>query len=404
MKRSSFFFNMVGPLVAFLCIGWLPQLSYGQEQRFDFFNEPFHYTADSTVAIAIDDSLSTTGIRKFYAMMENGNYKPIIDALLARQKDYKLDDWLYYQLVRRVAEEISPKADNYVRYTLYKWFLLIKSHFDARLAFRDDQLIFYVQSENDIENLPYFTLDGNTYICLNYHDYGELFNIDNPYILADIGDLITENPQSFSYAVTRLPSFDEDSYIDKELSFTYKGKKHHLTVKVNTEVASIFKNYPVVDFGTYFNIPLSTETYASLIPVLKEQVAELSTEKGVDYLMRFTRQAFEFEDDQVNFGQEKRMSPEETLLNNSSDCDDRTALFFYLVKEIYNLPMVTVRYPTHVIIAVRLNKPIGQSIAYNGFHYTICEPTPQGKDLGLGELSDKNKKESYEVVYSYTPR
>ena len=379
-------------------------MGYGQERHFDFFNESFHYTADSTVDIPVDDTLSTTSIRKFYAMMDYANYEPVVDALLTHQQDYKLNDWLYYQLVRRVAEDLSPKADNYIRYTLYKWFLLVKSGFDARLAYRGDQLIFYIQSRDDIEDLPYFTLDSNTYICLNYHDYGELFNLDNPYTLADIGDLIAENPRSFSYRVTRLPDFKEDSYVDKELSFTYKGKKHRLTVKVNTEVASIFKNYPIVDFGTYFNIPLSAETYASLIPVLKEQVAKLSTEKGVDYLMRFTRQAFEFEDDQVTFGQEKRMSPEETLLNNSSDCDDRTALFFYLVKEIYNLPMVTLRYPTHVTVAVRLDRPVGQSIAYNGYHYTICEPTPQGEDLGLGELSEKNKKEHFEVVYSYMPQ
>src|SRR5690606_29832505 len=122
--------------------------------------------------------------------------------------------------------------------------------------------------------------------------------------------------------------------------------------------------------------PLSAETYNSLIPVLKEQIRGFSTEKGVEYLMRFTRQAFEFEDDRVTYGQEKRMSPEETLLNNSSDCDDRTALFFYLVKEIYDLPMVTLRYPTHVNIAVRLENPVGQRIDYHGYHYTICELTP----------------------------
>ena len=390
-------------LVVALMMG-LPGVGYGQERQFDFFNETFLYTVDSTVNIAVDDTLSTASIRKFYAMMDYANYEPIVDALLTHQKDGQLNDWLYYQLVRRVAEDLSPKADNYIRYTLYKWFLLVKSGYDARLAYRDDQLIFYIQSDDDIEDLPYFALDDRTYICLNYHDYGELFNLENPYTLADIGDLIDGNAQSFSYSVTRLPDFDADSYVDKALSFTYKGKVHHLTVKVNTAVASIFKNYPIVDFGTYFNIPLSAETYASLIPVLKEQVDGLSTEKGVDYLMRFTRQAFEFEDDRATFGREKRMSPEETLLNTSSDCDDRTALFFYLIKEIYNLPMVTLRYPTHVTIAVRLDKPVGHSIAYNGYHYTICEPTPQGEDLGLGELSDKNKAESYEVVYAYTPQ
>lgn len=387
-----------------IAITWLlPAPCLGQERHFDFFNESFAFTTDSTLEVPFDDTLSSATIRKFYAIMENGHHGPLIQALLEHKKTYHLNDWLYYQLVRRTAQELSPKGENYVRYTLYKWFFMVKSGFDARLAYREDQLIFYIQSKDDIADLPYFTLDSNTYICLNYHDYGELFNHENRYTLADIGDLIVPKPHSFSYKVTRLPDFNTDSYVDKALMFTYRGKSHHFTVKVNTEVASIFKNYPIVDFETYFNIPLSTQTYESLIPVLKEQMAGLTTEKGVDYLMRFTRQAFEFEDDRITFGQEKRMSPEETLLNNSSDCDDRTALFFYLVKEIYNLPMVTLRYPTHVTIAVRLDKPIGQSIEHNGYYYTICEPTPQGRDLGLGELSDKNRQEEYEIVYHYIP-
>ncbi|EDM34037.1 hypothetical protein PBAL39_07035 [Pedobacter sp. BAL39] len=50
--------------------------------------------------------------------------------------------------------------------------------------------------------------------------------------------------------------------------------------------------------------------------------------KGIDYLMRFTRYAFLYEDDSENFGKEKLLSPEETLFADHSDCDDRAALFF----------------------------------------------------------------------------
>src|SRR5690606_10914787 len=110
----------------------------------------------------------------------------------------------------------------------------------------------------------------------------------------------------------------------------------------------IFANYPSVDFESYFNIPLSKETYGSLIPMLKQNVDGMSQKKGVDYLMRFTRYAFLYEDDEENFGKAKRLSAEETLFAQYSDCDDRAALFFYLVKEIYNLPMIAVLYPTHI--------------------------------------------------------
>ena len=130
----------------------------------------------------------------------------------------------------------------------------------------------------------------------------------------------------------------------------------------------------------------------------------MSQKKGVDYLMRFTRNAFLYEDDERNFGKEKRMTPEQTLFSEYSDCDDRAALFFYLVKEIYNLPMIALLYPTHITMAVQFDKPTGKPIIYNGKKYSVCDPTPQLQDLRIGEVSNKFRNARYEVVYDYQPQ
>jgi hypothetical protein len=119
--------------------------------------------------------------------------------------------------------------------------------------------------------------------------------------------------------------------------------------------------------------------------------------------MRFTRDAFVYETDQQNFGKEKRLSPEQTLLYDRSDCDDRAGLFFYLVKEIYNLPMIAMLYPTHITIAVQFDTPVGKPVLYNGKSYSVCDPTPQQNDLAIGEVSRRMKHSNYEVVYEYTP-
>jgi len=119
--------------------------------------------------------------------------------------------------------------------------------------------------------------------------------------------------------------------------------------------------------------------------------------------MRFTRYAFLYQTDENNFGKEKRLSPEQTLFSKYSDCDDRAALFFYLVKEIYNLPMIALLYPTHISMAVQFDKPVGKSIVYNGEKYSVCEPTPQNQDLRIGQISANLQKVSYEVVYQYSP-
>jgi hypothetical protein len=175
-------------------------------------------------------------------------------------------------------------------------------------------------------------------------------------------------------------------------------------VKLSPQMQKLFTNYPVVDYESYVNIPLSKETYNSLIPQLKKNLKGMKVKSGVDYLMRFTRYAFLFETDANKFGSEKRLSPEQTLFYNESDCEDRVGLFFYLVKEIYDLPMIVLAYPSHVTIAVEFQKPVGQTVSYNGKLYTVCEPTPQKQDLLVGQLSPELSKAPFKVAYAYDPK
>ena len=372
-----------------------------QLYSFDFYEGTFNFSVDTLLQRNFSGELSASHIKKYYQQLESAHSSDLIAALQNYRKQHQLNDWLYYQLIRKTAEQLSPKAKNYHSYTLYKWYLMVKSGYDARIAIGDNQIIFYVKCDEDISDIPYFTVDGNKYMCLNYHDYQKLFKKADAYLPVKID--IAEAKNDFSYKVTKMPEFKPEDYQEKQIAFNYKHKAYHFNVKVNTEVSRIFANYPVVDFETYFNIPLSRETYQSLIPILKENVKKMSTKKGVDYLMQFTRNAFLYEDDEALLGKEKRFSPEQTLLNDQSDCDDRAALFFFLVKEIYNLPMIALLYPTHITMAVAFDKPVGEAIYYNGKAYSMCEPTPQKKNLKIGEISNNLKKQKYEVVYAYQP-
>lgn len=372
-----------------------------QTLDFNFYGDSIHMELDGWQTIAFTAPASETSVQAFYDALNNGNYVPVINALLAYKAQYKLNDWLYYQLIRKTVQQFSPKADNYERYTLYKWFLLAKSGYDARLAQAKDELLFYVRSDENVYDIPFYLQDGKQYVCLNIHDYAQTdLNKNN---LRAVHVTVPEGQKAFSYKVTQLPEFTADEYQQKDIQFTYKNKPYHFKVMLNSEVQRIFTNYPVVDYESYFNIPLSHQTYNSLIPELKEILKEMKQKKGVDYLMRFTRNAFLYESDQDNYGKEKRLSPEQTLFTQYSDCDDRAALFFYLVKEVYNLPMIVLLYPTHVTIAVKFDKPEGQSIMYKDKEYSVCEPTPQAEDLQIGQLAPKLRDLPYEVAYEYNP-
>ena len=65
--------------------------------------------------------------------------------------------------------------------------------------------------------------------------------------------------------------------------------------------------------------------------------------------------------------------------------------------------MIALLYPTHIGMAVQFDKPVGNTIIYKGKTYSYCEPTPQQKDLPIGQISAKLKKAPYQVVYQYNP-
>lgn len=366
----------------------------------DFYDGKIVFNSKSQ-RLVFNGELSQENFAAFIRTMDETDYTSVINALSEYKRNNKPDDWLYYQLVRKTAQYFSPKAEDYIRYTLYKWYFLTRTGYDAILSISASKILFYVQSDELIYNLPYREKNGKQYICLNYHDYGSIDFDREKFKEAFLSAPGATN--AFSYKVTRLPDFSDQTYKYKDILFNYNETEYHFRIKVNEEVKSIFKNYPAVEYASQFNVPLNSKTYNSLIPLLKKQIKGLKPQSGVEFLMNFTRYAFVYKPDTEVFGQEKRLSPEQTLLADYSDCEDRAALFFFLVKEIYNLPMVVVAYPTHVTIAVQFDKPIGQTIDYKGKKYSICEPTPQRVPLAVGQVSPEVAKQSFEIVYVYQP-
>lgn len=387
--------------VLYISTGYSQKANNGGDLVLDFYGDSLFLANDPSINIDFTSPISKKAIADFYTHLKSGTYKPVIQQLLSFRDDKQLDDWFYYQLIRTTAEKLSPKADNYHRYTLYKWFLLNESGYNATLRFRNDTLLLYVRSEENIYDIPYYMVNDKQYVCLNYHDYNNKINIEaEPFTTIALNE---GGNNRFSYKVTQLPQIRNNNYTVKQLQFDYQNKEYKFNVMLDKQVQKIFTNYPVVDYASQFSIPLSQTTYNSLVPLLKEAVQGMNQQKGVDYLMHFTRSAFLFETDTKAYGKEKRLSPEQTLFYEYSDCEDRSAFFFFLVKEIYKLPMIVLSYPTHITVAVQFDKPVGTPILYNGEPYWVCEPTPQKKDLKLGQMLPSLKKQAYEVVYAYKP-
>lgn len=365
-----------------------------------FYGDTIHISVDSSLYVDYKKPMQESTIREFYLALDRSNIRPVVDSILAYKQRHDLDDWVYYHLIRATAEKLSPKAKNYERYTLYKWFLLLKSGYASLLSITPDKILLYIQSNEDVFEIPTRTHNGDQYVCLNYHDYGYIDFTKT--FFAEVNPGFEPSGKPFSYIIKKLPDFSSQRYLTKEIDFDYYQRDYRFKILVNPDVQKIFANYPVLNYSYYFNMPMSRVTYSSLIPLLKRQLYKMDQKKGIDYLMHFVRYAFAYESDSAQFGKEKRLSAEQTLLYDYSDCEDRSAFFFYLVKEIYDLPMIVLTYPKHVTVAVNFGKKIGKDpIEYKGGYYYVCEPSSQNVDLQIGEMLPALRKVPYQIVYEY---
>lgn len=105
----------------------------------------------------------------------------------------------------------------------------------------------------------------------------------------------------------------------------------------------------------------------------------------VNLLLCFVQTAFSYQVDDQQFGREKFLFPEETLFYPYSDCEDRSILFAYLVRELLGLEVIGLDYPGHVATAVRFSEEVpGDFVLCQGRKYTVCDPTYINATLGMG--------------------
>jgi hypothetical protein len=104
----------------------------------------------------------------------------------------------------------------------------------------------------------------------------------------------------------------------------------------------------------------------------------------VNILLRFVQTAFQYKTDQDQFGREKPFFPEETIYYPFSDCEDRSVLFAYLVRNLTGLEVVGLDYPGHIATAVRFPTQVpGESVGYQGKRFVVCDPTYINAGAGM---------------------
>ncbi len=344
-----------------------------------FFGARLSLPLDPTLRVELHGDLEKESISDFFAGLSRSKYAELIAAARAIRTERRLNDWGYCRLLSAIAVKMYGRQGN--ESTLFVWYMLIKSGYDARVGYANSRAVLLLPTDGRLYGIPYFSFQtaGRRYYAVALDPAvpvtaGQLHAYDGTYAGAT-------NPMTF--AVPDIPVLTTE-VASKTLRFAYAGKDYALPVRFSRDAVAFFEYYPQADFDVYFDGSVSADAAASLYSALQPLIAGRTEVEAVNILLRFSQTAFGYKVDQELFGREKPMFPDEVLFYDNSNCKDRAVLFAWLVRRLTGLDVIGLNYPGHVSTAVRFTQEIpGDSVEFQKGKYVICDPTYINADAGM---------------------
>ncbi len=398
MKNLITSFALAAALLIVLSGASNPQLGNPDNyQRFElpFYGQPISIVYDPAMVIPNPGQLTSMSILKSYRLLNRKPKRTLLNSLLEAKQRYELNDFLFYRLARTSVQVVYGDTDRNAReITLFG--LLVDAGFDVRLTYRGNRVFVNVYTTEDLFEVPIIDTGGRPYANLSCLD-GACRGRQRLFILDE-----QPNPRgrSFGFQLRSWPALGVQA-TEKEMSFNYHGIPQSLKVTFDRTVVEIMKDYPFIHEYAYLESPLSPTLRKSLLPQLRRYLEPLDERQRIELLVSFTRSAFDYKEDNEYFGHSKPMVPEELFGYSFSDCEDRSALFFALARDLLNIPMAVVAYSDHLTIAVGADNIAGDSFTYEGQRYVFCDPTGPKDSSRIGEIPPGYENKNFQIIGTY---
>jgi len=339
--------------------------------EFNFYGTMVGFNIDAKMKSAKFYPTNQKGIGNFFDTVASSEYKFLLTDLKKTIKDMNLNDWAVYLLVNKLSEQLFSKRDDK---NLFSWFIFNKLGYAVKVGLANRHIVLMHYSKKMIYSTPNYKFDKKRYyVVANYAkgSVGNLYSYKQNYPGAT---------KPLDLALKTLPNFT-NAPRTKVLKFNQLGKSYSVEYNYNQNLLDFMATYPQADYATYFNSPLETQTYDALARSLKKYVDGRQASSGINFVLNFVQNAFQYEVDQTQFGREKVMFAQETLYFNKSDCEDRAILFAYLVKKIFKIAVVGVKYSDHMATALYI--PIkGDTVRVKSRKFVVADPTYINANIG----------------------
>jgi len=317
-------------------------------------------------------SITNKDIALFFKNASNNDYLlATIELLQNKTLDTKLNGWGYIELLKAAASSLYKEINNQV---LFTWYALLKSGYDAKVGYNNQDIILLAAFDVPIYYTYYFEWDGKKYFQVPYT--GQVSDMKS--VSSYEGDY--PNKQNILSLHFNNPPVLAQKLATREIH--YNNQSINLSYDVN--LVDYYSTYPECELTVYFPPPLSKQAISSLGEFFDPTLKNKTDAEKVNILLDFIQHAIDYETDEKQFGNENYLFAEETICYPYADCEDRSILLSQLVKEFVGLSTIAIVYPNHISLGVNIEKDIdGAYVEYNSRKYYTADPTYIGAKLGM---------------------
>lgn len=303
-----------------------------------------------------------------------------------------LNEWGYFCILRSLSEAMFSDIDNCVLFNFYM--LRNEGGFKVKIARGKDSnkltLLAVIDNSKEVYSYSFFRFNEDDNTNLKYYSiYGggnaneSIYTYNNDEQNAGLKQIGLDFYNTLNMGQCDAKRELSIQKIDDTIELPY-----------NSAHIAYLNDVPMTVFPIYFASPISIEAQKVFNEKLSEIKEEYTSVQFIDIILNFVQTAFEYKTDDQQFGYEKYFYPEEVIAYPYSDCEDRSALFAWIVTTYTDAKVIGLQYEGHLATAVYFGEDIninGDAFSYAGKKYYVCDPTYINASIGMTMPQFKDK-------------
>ena len=336
------------------------------------------YVDKSLKGVCSIGNMRENAIADAYEAMCKTDYKALVDDCRKVKKELNLNDWGIFLFVREASKTLCTDENAAV---VMQQFLLNELGYKSKMARRADrnQMLLFVAADCQVYGHPYFTKDGLNYYNLTSNESCQFYMCqeDSP-----------KAKSKLNMQVNHAPALNAGM-----VNSVHKNRSGSVAVSVDVpkSLMEFYGSMPQCDYSVYVNAEVNPSVASKVLSTLAPLVNGKGEAEAANLLINFVQTGFQYATDQEQFGYEKPFFVEELFYYPYCDCEDRSVLYSYLVRNLLKLDVVLLDYPNHIATAVCFNENVsGDFVTVGGKKYVVCDPTYIGASIGKAMPQFKN--------------